>query len=63
MTLQEFNRLCQSKTVLLDGAMGSNLRLAGMPAGVCSELWALEHPENFILFSNDKNNYFFIIKY
>ena len=25
--------------------------------------WALEHPENFILFSNDKNNYFFIIKY
>ena len=45
MTLQEFNRLCQSKTVLLDGAMGSNLRLAGMPAGVCSELWALEHPD------------------
>jgi 5-methyltetrahydrofolate--homocysteine methyltransferase len=25
--------------------MGSNLRKAGMPVGVCPELWALEHPD------------------
>lgn len=45
MTIQEFRRLTESKIVLLDGAMGSNLRAAGMPAGVCSELWAMEHPD------------------
>ena len=31
--------------LILDGATGSNLRKAGMPVGVCPELWALEHPE------------------
>lgn len=45
MTIQEFKQLTQHKTVLLDGAMGTNLRAAGMPVGVCVELWALEHPE------------------
>lgn len=30
---------------LLDGATGSNLRAAGMPAGVCSETWVRAHPE------------------
>ena len=29
----------------LDGATGSNLRKAGMPNGVCTEQWVLEHPE------------------
>ena len=29
----------------LDGATGSNLRKAGMPNGVCTETWVLEHPE------------------
>lgn len=45
MTLQEFQQLTRSRTVLLDGAMGTNLRAAGMPVGVSVELWALEHPE------------------
>lgn len=45
MTIQEFQNLTQQKIVLLDGAMGTNLRAAGMPVGVCVELWALEHPE------------------
>lgn len=31
--------------VILDGAMGSNLRKAGMPVGVCPEKWALDHSE------------------
>ena len=44
MTKQEFEKLC-AKTVLLDGATGSNLIAAGMPQGVSSELWVLEHPD------------------
>lgn len=45
MNKEEFIRLTQEKPLLLDGAMGSNLLLAGMPRGVCSEQWILEHPE------------------
>ena len=30
---------------ILDGATGSNLRKAGMPNGVCTETWILEHPQ------------------
>lgn len=45
MTKQEFRELTEKKTVLLDGATGSNLRKAGMPVGICTELWTLEHPE------------------
>lgn len=45
MTKQEFRELAERKIILLDGATGSNLRKAGMPAGVCTEQWALEHPE------------------
>lgn len=45
MTKEEFSRLAAQGPVLLDGATGSNLRTAGMPAGVSPELWVLEHPE------------------
>lgn len=45
MTKQEFASLCESKYVYLDGATGSNLQIAGMPAGVCPEKWILEHPQ------------------
>ena len=45
MTKQEFLKMTQQGVVLLDGAMGSNLRKAGMPVGICTELWALEHPD------------------
>lgn len=31
--------------LILDGATGSNLLKAGMPRGVCSELWISQHPE------------------
>lgn len=44
MTREEFSRLTESGVVLLDGATGSNLRMAGMPVGVCAEQWVLEHP-------------------
>jgi len=45
MTRQEFRALVNSKTVILDGATGTNLQEAGMPVGVCPEQWILEHPE------------------
>lgn len=45
MKIDEFNNLVKSGVVLLDGAMGSNLMLKGMPRGVCTEYWVSEHPE------------------
>ncbi len=45
MTKQEFAALCRNRTLLLDGATGSNLMKMGMPRGVCTELWITEHPE------------------
>ncbi len=45
MTKQEFAELTEQGIVLMDGATGSNLRKAGMPVGVCTEQWVLEHPE------------------
>lgn len=44
MKRQDFERLVQSGVVILDGATGSNLRKAGMPVGISSEQWVLEHP-------------------
>lgn len=45
LTKQEFHDYITTGIHLLDGATGSNLRKAGMPNGVCTELWVLEHPE------------------
>lgn len=45
MLREEFDRLAAGKVLLLDGATGSELRKRGMPVGVSTELWALEHPE------------------
>ena len=45
MTRQEFRQMAAEGLVFLDGATGTNLQEAGMPAGVCPELWVLEHPE------------------
>lgn len=45
MTKQEFQELFSHGPVLLDGATGSNLMKAGMPKGVCTEQWILEHPD------------------
>lgn len=48
MTKKEFRELAESRLVFLDGATGSNLQKAGMPAGVCPEQWILENPECFL---------------
>ena len=45
MTREEFRSMIEKGTILLDGGTGSCLRKRGMPAGVCTELWAYEHPE------------------
>lgn len=48
MTKQEFAALAESKVLLLDGATGSNLISAGMPRGVATESWIIEHREVLI---------------
>ena len=48
MTKQEFAALAAENRLILDGATGSNLSKAGMPKGVCTEEWALNHPEAVI---------------
>ena len=48
MTKQEFLSLVQDEIVILDGATGTNLQMAGMPVGVCPEQWILEHPQVMI---------------
>jgi len=51
MTKEEFILLTK-KSVLLDGATGSNLMAAGMPRGICTEQWILEHPEMILHLQN-----------
>lgn len=48
MTKEAFGALCKEKILYLDGATGSNLMQAGMPAGVCPESWILDHKEALI---------------
>ena len=45
MNRQEFLRFCENRIVFLDGATGTNLMKAGLPAGVCPEAWILEHKD------------------
>jgi 5-methyltetrahydrofolate--homocysteine methyltransferase len=40
--------LAQSRIVILDGATGTELRNAGMPAQACPEMWVLEHPDSLV---------------
>ena len=44
MTKDEFQKLTQN-LLLLDGATGSNLMAAGMPKGICTEEWVIEHKD------------------
>ena len=37
--------MAENGPVILDGAMGTNLFLRGMPRRVCPEQWIIEHPE------------------
>lgn len=44
MTKEEFQKLT-TRPVLLDGATGSNLMTQGMPRGICTEIWVMEHKD------------------
>ncbi len=45
LTTQEFQLKIAGGLRYLDGATGSNLRLAGMPKDACTEEWVLANPE------------------
>ena len=45
LTKEQLHKKFTSGVRFLDGATGSNLRKAGMPNGVCTETWVLEHPD------------------
>ena len=45
MTKKELQHYLKQSIRYLDGATGSNLMKAGMPAGVCPEQWILKHRE------------------
>lgn len=45
MNNREFAQLTQEGLMILDGATGSNLTKAGMPKGVSTECWVLEHAD------------------
>ena len=47
LTREELSAYFQ-KTVLLDGATGSNLQKAGMPRGCCTEEWILANPQALV---------------
>ena len=44
LTREELHNKIANGLRFLDGATGSNLRLAGMPRGCCTEQWVLENP-------------------
>ena len=46
MTKEQFRKLTEN-ILLLDGATGSNLMASGMPRGLCTETWVIEHKEIF----------------
>lgn len=48
MTKEQLTARLQQGPLILDGATGSNLMLAGMPRGVSTELWVLEHRQALI---------------
>lgn len=53
MTKEQLRQLVSEHPVFLDGATGSNLQKAGMPTGVCPELWIMEHREILIKLQRD----------
>lgn len=45
MNREAFQALFSKGILILDGATGTQMMKRGMPAGVCPEQWALEHPD------------------
>ncbi|MHB8961620.1 MAG: homocysteine S-methyltransferase family protein [Saccharofermentanales bacterium] len=45
MDRESFKKFVAGKPVILDGASGTRMQEAGMPAGVCPDVYAIEHPD------------------
>lgn len=45
MAETDFLKLIRSRTVLLDGGLGTELMKRGLPQGICPELWNIKNPE------------------
>jgi 5-methyltetrahydrofolate--homocysteine methyltransferase len=45
MNTEDLRAAMQTRLLVLDGAMGTELQRAGLPPGACGELWNLERPE------------------
>ena len=56
LTTKEFQKLLEKGPLVLDGATGSNLMLAGMPRGCCAEQWILENPEPLVALQRNYAN-------
>ncbi len=52
MTREELYQRLENGPLILDGATGSNLQKAGMPTGVCPELWIMEHEDVLVKLQN-----------
>lgn len=48
MDKEKFIRLIKNKTLILDGASGTEMQKNGMPNGVCPEIWVSENPKLLI---------------
>jgi 5-methyltetrahydrofolate--homocysteine methyltransferase len=49
MTVQKLlHEVVRERTLVCDGAMGTQLMLAGLESGNCGELWNLTHPERVL---------------
>ena len=48
LTKAEFHQKIKEGVRFLDGATGSNLILAGMSRGICTEQWVIENPEPLV---------------
>lgn len=53
MTKQEFSKMVSEKNIFLDGATGSMLMKMGMPKGMCTEEWVMEHPQSIAALQSD----------
>ena len=48
MTKEDLTKRLGNGTLILDGATGSNLMASGMPRGICTETWVIDHKDIFL---------------
>jgi len=48
MNPSKLKQALQKRRLVCDGAMGTQLMLAGLEQGACGEMWNLTHPERVL---------------